>query len=51
MVINSPTERARIAIIVAPNGAKKTKQDHAQLPMNTEEMLPRRKHVKRQGLP
>lgn len=39
MVINSPTERARIAIIVAPNGAKKNKQDHAQLPMNTEEMV------------
>lgn len=39
MVINSPIERARIAIIVAPNGAKKTKQDHAQLPMNTEEMV------------
>ncbi|RDX38509.1 3-keto-5-aminohexanoate cleavage protein [Vibrio campbellii] len=39
MVINSPTERTRIAIIVAPNGARKTKQDHAQLPMNTEEMV------------
>lgn len=39
MVINSPTERARIAIIVAPNGARKTKQDHAQLPINTEEMV------------
>ncbi|HGY9614485.1 3-keto-5-aminohexanoate cleavage protein [Vibrio harveyi] len=39
MVINFPIERARIAIIVAPNGAKKTKQDHAQLPMNTEEMV------------
>ncbi|EMB9231026.1 3-keto-5-aminohexanoate cleavage protein [Vibrio harveyi] len=39
MVINSPIERARIAIIVAPNGAKKIKQDHAQLPMNTEEMV------------
>ncbi|EKO3825100.1 3-keto-5-aminohexanoate cleavage protein [Vibrio harveyi] len=39
MVINSPIERARIAIIVAPNGAKKNKQDHAQLPMNTEEMV------------
>lgn len=39
MVINSPIERARIAIIVAPNGAKKTKQDHAQLPMNIEEMV------------
>lgn len=39
MVINSPIERARIAIIVAPNGAKKTKQDHAQLPMITEEIV------------
>ncbi|CAE6887662.1 3-keto-5-aminohexanoate cleavage enzyme [Vibrio sp. B1FIG11] len=39
MVVNSQTERARIAIIVAPNGARKTKQDHAQLPMNTEEMV------------
>ena len=39
MVVNSKTKRARIAIIVAPNGARKTKQDHAQLPMNTEEMV------------
>ncbi|MFV8449320.1 3-keto-5-aminohexanoate cleavage protein [Vibrio campbellii] len=39
MVVNSQIERARIAIIVAPNGARKTKQDHAQLPMNTEEMV------------
>ncbi|MET2848391.1 3-keto-5-aminohexanoate cleavage protein [Vibrio owensii] len=39
MVINSPTERARIAIIVAPNGARKNKQDHAQLPMITEEIV------------
>lgn len=39
MVINSPTERARIAIIVAPNGARKTKQDHAQLPMKIEELV------------
>ncbi len=39
MVVNSQTKRARIAIIVAPNGARKTKQDHAQLPMNTEEMV------------
>ncbi|WP_404970413.1 3-keto-5-aminohexanoate cleavage protein [Vibrio campbellii] len=39
MVVNSKTERARIAIIVAPNGARKTKQAHAQLPMNTEEMV------------
>ncbi len=39
MVINSPTERARIAIIVAPNGARKTKQDHDQLPMTIEEMV------------
>lgn len=39
MVINSPTERAGIAIIVAPNGARKTKQDHAQLPMTIEEMV------------
>lgn len=39
MVVNSHTERARIAIIVAPNGARKTKQDHAQLPMTIEEMV------------
>ena len=39
MVVNSQTERARIAIIVAPNGARKTKQDHAQLPMTIEEMV------------
>ena len=39
MVVNSQPKRARIAIIVAPNGARKTKQDHAQLPMNTEEMV------------
>ncbi|HDM8234395.1 TPA: 3-keto-5-aminohexanoate cleavage protein [Vibrio campbellii] len=39
MVVNSQTKRARIAIIVAPNGATKTKQDHAQLPMNIEEMV------------
>lgn len=39
MVVNSQTKRARIAIIVAPNGARKTKQDHAQLPMTIEEMV------------
>lgn len=39
MVVNSQTERARIAIIVAPNGARKTKQDHAQLPMSIAEMV------------
>lgn len=39
MVVNSQTERTRIAIIVAPNGARKTKQDHAQLPMTIEEMV------------
>lgn len=39
MVVNSRTERARIAIIVAPNGARKTKQDHDQLPMTIEEMV------------
>ena len=39
MVVNSQTKRARIAIIVAPNGARKTKQYHAQLPMNTEEVV------------
>ncbi|WP_104042017.1 3-keto-5-aminohexanoate cleavage protein [Vibrio hyugaensis] len=39
MVVNSQTERARITIIVAPNGARKTKQDHAQLPMTIEEMV------------
>ncbi|WP_399424269.1 3-keto-5-aminohexanoate cleavage protein [Vibrio campbellii] len=39
MVENSQTKRDRIAIIVAPNGARKTKQDHAQLPMNIEEMV------------
>ncbi|HDM8225106.1 TPA: 3-keto-5-aminohexanoate cleavage protein [Vibrio campbellii] len=39
MVVNSQTKRARIAIIVAPNGARKTKQDHDQLPMTIEEMV------------
>lgn len=39
MVVNSRTERARIAMIVAPNGARKTKQDHTQLPMTIEEMV------------
>lgn len=39
MVVNSQIERARIAIIVAPNGARKTKQDHDQLPMTIEEMV------------
>ncbi|MGI9948946.1 3-keto-5-aminohexanoate cleavage protein [Vibrio hyugaensis] len=39
MVVNSQTERVRITIIVAPNGARKTKQDHAQLPMTIEEMV------------
>ncbi|HHC7355347.1 TPA: 3-keto-5-aminohexanoate cleavage protein [Vibrio campbellii] len=39
MVVNSQTKRDRIAIIVAPNGARKTKQDHAQLPVNIEEMV------------
>ncbi|MGR2667100.1 3-keto-5-aminohexanoate cleavage protein [Vibrio campbellii] len=39
MVVNSQTKRARIAIIVAPNGARKTKQDHAQLPMSIAEMV------------
>jgi uncharacterized protein (DUF849 family) len=39
MAMNLPTERSRIAIIVAPNGARKTKQDHAQLLMNIEELI------------
>ncbi|MGR5195756.1 3-keto-5-aminohexanoate cleavage protein [Vibrio rotiferianus] len=39
MAMNPPTERSRIAIIVAPNGARKTKQDHAQLPMKIEELI------------
>ncbi|AQW57544.1 3-keto-5-aminohexanoate cleavage protein [Vibrio rotiferianus] len=39
MAVNSQTKRARIAIIVAPNGARKTKQDHDQLPMTIEEMV------------
>jgi uncharacterized protein (DUF849 family) len=39
MAMNLPTERSRIAIIVAPNGARKTKQDHAQLPMKIEELI------------
>ncbi|MET2854785.1 3-keto-5-aminohexanoate cleavage protein [Vibrio owensii] len=39
MVVNSQTKRARIAMIVAPNGARKTKQDHDQLPMTIEEMV------------
>ncbi|CAE6925081.1 3-keto-5-aminohexanoate cleavage enzyme [Vibrio sp. B1ASS3] len=39
MAVNSQTKRARIAIIVAPNGARKTKQDHDQLPITIEEMV------------
>ncbi|MEF1305597.1 3-keto-5-aminohexanoate cleavage protein, partial [Vibrio owensii] len=39
MAVNSQTKRARIAIIVAPNGARKTKQDHDQLPMTIEELV------------
>jgi len=49
MVVNSRTERARIAIIVAPNGARKTKQDHAQLPMTIEEMVAEAKACQTEG--
>ncbi|MGR5546022.1 3-keto-5-aminohexanoate cleavage protein [Vibrio sp. PNB22_2_2] len=39
MVMESKFDRERIAIIVAPNGARKTKQDHPHLPMTIEEMV------------
>ncbi len=39
MAINHLTDRESIAIIVAPNGARKTKQDHPSLPMSTEELV------------
>lgn len=39
MAIVSVPHREAVAIIVAPNGARKTKQDHASLPMTTEELI------------
>ncbi len=39
MAIDSVSLRDPVAIIVAPNGAIKTKQDHASLPMTTEELV------------
>nr|WP_321458986.1 3-keto-5-aminohexanoate cleavage protein [uncultured Vibrio sp.] len=39
MAIDSVPHREAVAIIVAPNGARKTKQDHASLPMTTEELI------------
>ena len=39
MAINSVSLREPVAIIVAPNGARKTKQDHSSLPMTTEELV------------
>ncbi|MDV6252747.1 3-keto-5-aminohexanoate cleavage protein [Vibrio sp. EA2] len=39
MAIDSVSLREPVAIIVAPNGARKTKQDHASLPMTTEELV------------
>lgn len=39
MAIDSAPHREAVAIIVAPNGARKTKQDHASLPMTTEELI------------
>lgn len=35
----SSPSRASVAIIVAPNGARKTKQDHQNLPMTIEELV------------
>ncbi|WP_039984982.1 3-keto-5-aminohexanoate cleavage protein [Vibrio owensii] len=49
MVVNSQTKRARIAMIVAPNGARKTKRDHAQLPMTIEEMVAEAKACQKAG--
>lgn len=49
MAVNSQIERARIAIIVAPNGARKTKRDHAQLPMTIEEMVAEAKACQKAG--
>lgn len=49
MVVNSQIERARIAIIVAPNGARKTKRDHAQLPMTIEEIVAEAKACQKAG--
>ncbi|WP_061010828.1 3-keto-5-aminohexanoate cleavage protein [Vibrio sp. CUB2] len=49
MAVNSQTKRARIAIIVAPNGARKTKQDHDQLPMTIEEMVAEAKACQKAG--
>ena len=49
MAVNSQTKRARIAIIVAPNGARKTKQDHDQLPMTIEEMVAEAKACQTSG--
>ncbi|WMN87832.1 3-keto-5-aminohexanoate cleavage protein [Vibrio parahaemolyticus] len=39
MAIDSAPHREAVAIIVAPNGARKTKQDHTSLPMTTEELI------------
>ncbi len=39
MAIDSAPHREAVAIIVAPNGARKTKQDHASLPMTTDELI------------
>ncbi|MGR5238888.1 3-keto-5-aminohexanoate cleavage protein [Vibrio alfacsensis] len=39
MVTESKLKRDRMAIIVAPNGARKTKQEHPNLPMTSEEMV------------
>ncbi|WP_319536310.1 3-keto-5-aminohexanoate cleavage protein [uncultured Vibrio sp.] len=39
MAIDSVPHREAVAIIVAPNGARKTKQDHASLPMTTDELI------------
>ncbi len=39
MVIETLPNRRPIAIIVAPNGARKTKQDHLNLPMSIDELV------------
>ncbi|MBR9787761.1 MAG: 3-keto-5-aminohexanoate cleavage protein [Vibrionaceae bacterium] len=39
MAIDSASHQESVAIIVAPNGARKTKQEHRNLPMTTEELV------------
>ncbi|BBM65514.1 3-keto-5-aminohexanoate cleavage protein [Vibrio alfacsensis] len=49
MVMDSPLERSKVAIIVAPNGARKTKHDHLNLPMSIDEMVAEAKACQRAG--